>query len=429
MLRTLTRRAYFTTTSSRLLSARCMSSLTPVRVETDTSEVHRNRVDNVKLVDSTLREGEQFSTAFFDTQQKLHIARVLDDIGVDFIEVTTPLASAQSKKDCQLISSLPGLRAKILTHTRCHMDDVRAAMDCGVHGVNVYMATSDILRQHSHGKGIDSIIETASEVVNFVKSHGVQIRFSCEDTFRSDPTDVLKIYSAMEKLGVDRVGMADTVGIATPLQVYETVARVRSHIDTDIEFHTHNDTGCAVANSLIATQAGATHIDTCVLGIGERNGITPLGTFLGRLYTLNKDAICSKYDISLIAELERFVAECVQVSVPFNNCITGSAAFTHKAGVHAKAMLKNADSYEVIRPEDFGVHRTIQIAHRLTGWNVVQQRCRELGLALSDQDIKSATLYIKNLADTKALGTSDVDGILNSYVNVPKLSNSPACAL
>lgn len=371
-----------------------------------------------KIVESTLREGEQFSTAFFNTAAKIHIARTLDEMGIEYIEVVTPLASKQSAHDCETLAKMDMKNAKLVTHTRCHMDDVRAAVSCGVKGVNLYMATSQELRKYSHGKDIDYIIDSARDVINYCLLHKVEVRFSCEDTFRSDPTEVLRVYKAMEKMGVIRVGLADTVGVATPLQVWSVVSKVRDHVNCDIEFHVHNDTGCCIANALIAVQAGATHIDTCILGIGERNGITPLGGLLARCITIDKEYFRSKYNLPLLRDLERFVADKAQIDIPFNNFITGSSAFSHKAGVHSKAVMQNPGSYEVLDPSDFGVERNISIAHRLTGWNAVKGRVIHLGLNLSDQKIKEATAYIKNLADSQAVETSDLDNKLKEFADL-----------
>jgi len=368
---------------------------------------------NFSIVDSTLREGEQFASCKFTTTDRIYLAKTLDRIGVEYIELVNPAASTQAAFDCTTIANM-GLRAKVLTHTRCHMHDVTKAIECGVDGVNLYMATSSVLSQHSHGKGIDAVIEIAAEVIEFVKSHGVEVRFSCEDSFRSDPSDLLKIYKAVDDLGVDRVGIADTVGVATPMQVYETTKMVREVLrpETGIEFHTHDDTGCCIANALMAIEGGATHIDTCVLGIGERNGITPLGGFLGRMYTLNKEDTIERYDLKLLQHIERYVAQAVDVKIPFNNCVTGSVAFSHKAGVHSKAVVADPSSYEVINPDDFGVERMIQFAHRLTGWNAMSHRAKVLGLDVSDDQVRAATSMIKDLADVQDIRLDHVDEIL-----------------
>ena len=116
---------------------------------------------------------------------------------------------------------------------------------------------------------------------------------------------------------------------------------LRGVVHCDIEFHGHNDTGCAIANSYCALEAGATHVDTSVLGIGERNGITSLGGLIARMYTYNPDMVRRRYDLPLLREVENYVAGLVEVDVPFNNYITGYTAFTHKAGIHAKAILNN----------------------------------------------------------------------------------------
>jgi len=366
------------------------------------------------IIDSTLREGEQFSTAFFSTEDKIHVATKLSHIGVSYIELVTPMASKQSFSDCETIAKL-GLRSKVVTHIRCHMSDAKAAIASGVDGVNMYMATSAALREHSHGKGIDAIIEQAKEVVQYCQKYNVEVRFSAEDTFRSDLDDLLKVYTAVDKLGVDRIGLADTVGVATPLQVYDIVGKMRAAVSCDIEFHAHDDTGCCIANALVGIQAGVTHIDTCVLGIGERNGITPLGGLLARMYSLDqahKDQIRARYNLPLLRDLELFICEKAGIEVPFNNYVTGSSAFCHKAGVHSKAVIANPSSYEVLDPVDFGVQRNISIAHRLTGWNAVAQRGKQLGLGLSEEQVKQATSYIKNLSDTQDVGIEDLDAEL-----------------
>jgi homocitrate synthase len=367
-------------------------------------------LDHFSIIESTLREGEQFVNAFFTPEQKVHIARLLDAFGVEYIELTTPSASPQSARDCETISKL-GLKTKTLTHVRCALEDARRAVETGVAGVDIVIGTSSQLRQFSHGKSIDEIIDMAAEVLDYLKDKHVEMRFSTEDSLRSNREDLFRVYEAVEKMGVHRVGVADTVGIGTPRQVYDLVAELRSRVHTDIEFHGHNDTGCAIANAYCALEAGATHIDTSVLGIGERNGITSLGGLIARLYVTDPQLV-AKYNLLLLLELDRLVAELVKVDIPFNNYITGFSAFTHKAGIHAKAVLNNPTTYEALKPEDFGLKRYISIAHRLTGWNAVRSRADQLGLDLTDEEIKHITEKIKCLSDERALTLDEVDRLL-----------------
>ena len=288
------------------------------------------------------------------------------------------------------------------------------------------MATSAALAKHSHGKSIEEVITEAEKVISFVKSHNLEVRFSCEDAFRSDLDHILRVYKEVAKLGVNRVGVADTVGIATPAQVREVIGKVRSVIPDEmgIEVHFHNDTGCCIANALEAICAGATHIDTTVLGLGERNGITPLGGWLARAYVLDKERIKSKYNLTLIRHMERYLEQVADVKVPFNNYITGSAAFTHKAGVHSKAVMQNPGAYEVIDPADFGVERKVQLAHRLTGWNAMKNRVEQLKLTISDEQIKAATAKIKQLADSRSITMDDVDHVLMKLAAGPRISST-----
>ncbi|KAL8949585.1 MAG: hypothetical protein Q9222_004321 [Ikaeria aurantiellina] len=302
-----------------------------------------SNVSRFKIIESTLREGEQFANAFFDTETKIRIA------------------SEQSRQDCTTIAAL-GLRAKILTHVRCNLDDARLAVETGVDGVDVVIGTSSYLMEHSHGKDIAYIKRTAIEVIQYVKSQGKEIRFSSEDSFRSDLVDLLNVYQAVSKVGVDRVGIADTVGVATPSQVHDLVRTLRGVVSCDIECHFHNDTGCAIANSLMALEAGATHVDTSVLGIGERNGIPSLGGFIARMLTLDREYVLSKYNLTKLKALEDLVASAVEVNIP-----------------------------------DL--------------WTQGEQ----LDLKMTDAQVKECTAKIKAIADIRKLAVEDIDSIIGSY--------------
>ncbi len=374
-------------------------------------------LEKFNVIESTLREGEQFVGANFTLDQKLKIADALDEFGVEYLELTSPLASPQSRMDCETIARR-GLKAKILTHIRCHKDDAAIALDTGVGGLDVVIGTSSMLREFSHGKSIDEIIELAGEVLAWIRAQApdIELRFSTEDSFRSEEKDLMRVYLAVDKLGVvNRLGIADTVGLAAPRRVYELISSLRRLTHADIEFHGHNDTGCAIANSFSALDAGATHIDTSVLGIGERNGITPLGGFVARMYAHNKAATKKKYKLKKLRKVDQLVAEMVGVAIPFNNYITGVTAFTHKAGIHSKAILNKPETYEILDPQDFGLTRYISIAHKLTGWNAIKDRAEQLGLELSDAQIKLVTQEVKALADIKQLDLEDVDELLHRW--------------
>lgn len=369
-------------------------------------------IRRLSIVESTLREGEQFAGAHFTLAQRRQIALAVDDFGVEHIELTTPVASPTAQRSCREIAALP-LRATVLTHTRCVVDDVLLAIDCGVGGVDLLFGTSSWLRAHSHGLELDDIVVAAADCIALVRAAGLEVRFSCEDSFRTDPADLLRILAAVAALGVDRVGLADTVGIATPAQVTALVTQLRDAVDCDIEFHAHNDTGCAVANALAALQAGATHIDTTVLGIGERNGIVPLSGLIARLHTVQPDLV-DHYALERLAALDAMVAGILDVDIPFTAPITSPYAFHHKAGMHTKAVLGDPRSYEPFAPERFGIERRLLVNHQLVGRHAVRQRAAALGIAGDDTWLRRVTAEVKRHAGERLLRDDEVDALLRA---------------
>lgn len=368
-----------------------------------------------KLIDTTLREGEQFARGTFRTEDKLEIARALDTFGVEYIEVTSPAASPQSQRDAAQIVKL-GLGARVITHSRCVLDDVRAALETGVRGIGLLFATSRILRDSSHGKSIQQIIDAMGPPIELALRSGLEVRFSAEDAFRSEVPDLVAVYQAAEKLGVHRVGIADTVGIATPRQVYALFREIRRAVRCDIGFHGHDDTGCAVANAYEAIAAGATHVDVSVLGIGERVGITPLGGLVARMFSLEPQSVAERYRLGQLRELERLVARVTGVEIPFDNYVTGETAYSHKAGMHLKAMMANPGSYEIIPPEAFGLTRRLIVGSRLTGRHAIAYRAREMGITYGESELKALTRRIKELADAGELSEEQLDKVLREWV-------------
>jgi homocitrate synthase len=367
-----------------------------------------------RIIDSTLREGEQFGPAHFTPSQKVALAEKLDEFGVEYLELTSPCASPQSDADVRTIAALP-LRARVLTHVRCHPDDARQAAATGVDGIDVLFGTSSKMRAFSHGKSVEEIIETGTEVVSYIQAQGLEVRFSSEDSFRSEPRDLLRVYQAIDRLHPQRVGLADTVGIATPNQVYELVSMVRKAVDCDIEFHAHNDTGCAIANAFAALEAGATHIDTTVLGIGERNGIVPLSGIIARLLSLRPELV-AQYQLGVLRELDEMVAEMVGIAVPFNAALTGATAFHHKAGMHTNAVLNDPSAYEIFDPARFGRERTVMAGHRLTGRHAIASRATALGLTLTEHEVRTLTTEVKRRADAGPLSNEELDSLLRGSV-------------
>lgn len=367
-------------------------------------------ISSLAIIESTLREGEQFAIAHFTPEQRRRIAHAVDDFGVEYIEVTTPVASAEAERSCREIASL-GLRATVLTHTRCVPDDVRRAIDCGVGGIDLLIGTSMWLRTHSYTLDLAEIVSTAAECIDLVRAAGLEVRFSCEDSFRTDPDLLLDIHREVAALGVNRVGIADTVGIATPQQVSELIGQLRQTVSCDIEFHAHNDTGCAVANAWAALVAGATHIDTTILGIGERNGIVSLAGLVARLLTV-QPSLLEGYRLEQLPALDQMIAEMLDIEIPFSTPITGAFAFHHKAGIHTKAVLADPRSYEALTPEAFGLQRRVMAGHHLVGRHAVRHRATALGIECDDVWVRRVTDEVKRRASERPLEDDELDALL-----------------
>lgn len=366
------------------------------------------------ILDSTLREGEQFVGAYFTLEQRLQIARLLDAVGVTFIEVPSPIASPDTHDAVQALCELH-LRSHIVAHVRCAEADVEAALATPVYGLNLFFGTSHELRTYSHGRRIEQIMSEAVPLIKRIRAAGRYVRFSAEDAFRSDLIDLLTVFDAVVEAGVERIGLPDTVGIATPRQV-ERIVRLctERYPHVGIEFHGHNDTGCATANTIAAFEAGANCLDVTVLGIGERNGIASLSGLIAQLYIHYPEQLAA-YDLTQLPVLDRYVAQSLDLIIPFNNPITAPSAFTHRAGVHTKAVLQNPQAYEVLNPGDFGLERQVDVGSRFTGRYAVAHRAALLGLQLNDDEIIELTQALKVRAELGSLSLEEVDIFIHSW--------------
>jgi len=251
------------------------------------------RHEKLPIVDTTVRKGEQFATADFTSSDREYIAKILDRLGVEFIETANTAVSTTGVAELANVSNLK-LKSKVLCHNRCGLYDQNLAVSSWCTGFNISMATSPILAAHSDGKAISENSRIVEEAKTYVKKAGLETRFSCKDTFLSETSDLVRISKAAGTLGVDRVGIADTVYTPAVRQMYNFAGRSRS---TVIPFNS------------------------------------------ARLSSLDSEGIKKEYDLKVIPHLERFVTPISDV--PFNNCVIGRCGFTHKARVHTKPLLWN----------------------------------------------------------------------------------------
>jgi homocitrate synthase len=360
---------------------------------------------SLAILDTTLREGEQFMGAFFTQEQRLQIARLLDALGVTFLEVPSPVASPDTYEAIMALAE-QNLRAHIVPHVRCVENDVLTALTMPIYGLNLFFGTSQELRSYSHGRRIDQIKSEAVPLIRHVRAQGRYVRFSAEDAFRSDLVDLLTVFDAVVEAGVERIGLPDTVGVATPRQVERIVRLVADRYPgVGIEFHGHNDTGCAIANTIAAFEGGADCVDVTIMGIGERNGIASLSGIIAQLY-IHYPELLAHYDITQLPVIDQYVAKILNIEVPFNMPVTATNAFSHKAGVHTKAVLHNPRAYEVINPSDFGLMRRVEVG---------SHRAVTLGLQLTNDEILQLTQAIKECAEQGALNDDEVNAFMFAW--------------
>jgi homocitrate synthase len=345
----------------------------------------------LEIVDSTLREGQQTSLLhdhykyFFTRADKQEILRALIIFGVKFVEVFAPLVNAQERDD---FAALKQVRDSLITqkgytfllaHVRCHPLDVEQAIAAGADGLNVYMGTSDAARSLSHGYDLEAVADRARKLLEEVRrSHpNILVRFSGEDAFRTRPADLLRVYDAVAPL-VDRLGLPDTVGVAVPAQAAARVQMLRQRYPgVELEGHFHNDRGLALVNALEAVRQGVRYVNTTVLGIGERSGITSLTALLFNLFVDGDYDRLEGYHLRGAYPLNMLVADKLKMLVPYHEPVSLTNR-THTAGVHQSAVLRGRAAYEAHPLDQFGVSASEILLGPLSGWNIVHYYLKEI---------------------------------------------------
>jgi len=372
----------------------------------------------LRVIDSTLREGEQFAQAHFSPDDRIRLALALDAFGVDELELPSPAVGPAAAQEVATVIGL-GLRAAVRVHVRCSPAEIEAAQAAGATGFHLYLGTSPA-RAASRATSWPRLSREIRESVTLARSSGAFVRFSAEDAFRTPLRRLFAAFDVAVEAGAQRLGVPDTVGVATPELVARTVRRVAARYPgIALEFHGHNDTGCAVANSVAAWQAGAEGLDVTVLGIGERVGITSLSGLMARIYTLAPSSL-ARYQLAHLPELDARVARLSGVAIPFNQPLTGEHAFTHVAGVHSQAVLRAPGIYEAIDPSVVGRARVISVGSRLTGRHAVADfASRLLGREIASGEVQTATVALRAAAAAGRLEPLAAAGIVRAALAGP----------
>lgn len=359
-------------------------------------------ITKVKILDTTLREGEQTPGVSFSVDEKVEIARKLDEAKVHMIEAGHPAVSQDVAAAIKKISS-EKLNAEILAHSRALIQDVDSAIACDVGRVAIFIGITE-RKLNSMKITRDRAVELAVSSVQHARDHGLKVRFTAEDATRGDYDFVVRICRAAIEAGADRISIPDTVGIMTPDKMRSLFGRLSKDLNAELDAHCHNDLGFAVANAVAAIEGGGTVVHTTVNGLGERAGITPLEPFAVAMKVLhNADSI----DLSKLPELSMLVERYSGIPVPPNQPIVGENSFSHKGGVHAAAVIFDPITYEAFPPSIVGRQREIIIS-KYSGRVAVDDRLKRLGVALTDSELMSVISSIKERAEVRSFRDTDL---------------------
>ncbi|HOS81923.1 MAG TPA: homocitrate synthase family protein [Methanolinea sp.] len=351
---------------------------------------------HIEICDVTLRDGEQTPGVSFTCEEKVRIAEVLDQIGVEVIEAGFPATSSYEKRCVSSVAALD-LDARICCLARARKGDVDAAIDAGVDMVSIFIPTSELHVRHKFHAPREKVLADALEMVDYTRDHGLQVRFAAEDASRTDLPFLLEVYRQGEEHGADLLSFADTVGALSPLEMYRMMRKIVRAVKKPLCAHCHNDMGMATANTIAAAQAGAFQLHTTVNGIGERAGNAALEEVLVALYMKGN---IRRYDLSHLTTLSAMVAQYSGIPVDKLKPVVGEHAFRHESGIHIAAILEDPSTYEYFPPGLVGATRKFTLGKH-TGKKALEHEVARLGYSLPEKDLCRVLELVKDRGEKK----------------------------
>jgi len=358
----------------------------------------------IKVLDTTLRDGEQTPGVSLTPSEKLRIASKLDEIGLDYIEVGSAITSEGERKAIKEITS-QNFNAEILSFSRPLIKDIDYCIECNVDAINLVVPTSDLHIFDKLKINKNELLEMSNSAIEYCKDHGLIVELSAEDASRTDINFLKLVFKEAINYGADRVCVCDTVGILTPDSSFELFNNLKD-IKSPISCHCHNDFGLAVANTLSAIKGGACEFHATINGIGERAGNTSFEECVVSIDRLFDD-FDTNIKINEIYSISKLVARLTGVYIQPNKAIVGENAFAHESGIHSDGIIKNSATYEAMMPELVGRSRKFIIGKHM-GTHGLDARLKELGLFVNKNQLHKIYDNVKELAD-KGKTVTDVD--------------------
>lgn len=364
---------------------------------------------SIQIFDTTLRDGEQSPGGSMNLAEKLEVAQALSELGVDVIEAGFPIASPGDFEAVRQISQT--VRGAVICGlARCNDKDIDRAWEALKHApqprIHVFLATSAIHREFKLRMSTDEIIARAVAGVRRAANYCDDVEFSPEDACRTEHDFLCRVVEATIDAGATTINIPDTVGYATPSEVYDRIQMLRERVPNIdravLSIHCHDDLGMATANSLAAVAAGAGQVECTINGIGERAGNAALEEVVMALRTRPDFYHCrTNIDTKRLVPASRLLSKTTGLVIQRNKAIVGRNAFAHESGIHQDGMLKERSTYEIMSPEDVGFSKTDLVLGKHSGRAALADRARILGYSLSGEQLQAVFDRFKDLADKK----------------------------
>jgi len=384
----------------------------------------------IKVFDTTLRDGEQAPGCSMNLSEKLEVAKRLEKLGVDIMEAGFPISSPG---DLESVKAIAGIITNCSVAGLCRSRDIdidaakEALAKAASPRIHVFLATSPVHMEFKLKMTPEQVLEQAVSSVKYAKKFCNDVEFSAEDAFRSDPDFVCKVFGAVIEAGALTVNFPDTVGYAMPAEFGERVRYIKEHTPhmekAALSVHCHNDLGLAVANSIAAIANGADQVECTINGIGERAGNASLEeVVMGLRVRSDFFSADTRIDSTQIYSASRLVSQVTGVKVQPNKAIVGDNAFAHEAGIHQHGVLAKRETYEIMTPQSIGIPQNRMVLGKHSGRHAFEERLKDLGLSVSAEALEKIFADFKDLADKKkVVSDRDIEAlVMDRAISVPE---------